>query len=85
MQHAFVDFVAFCKSSPPLVYALPTRCSRSWQFILSLAKGFVTGPQGCGRFVLCKVPRLSYANRLRCILSVNYSRYGSCAAGSCKT
>jgi len=28
----------------------PTGCKRSWKFILSLPKGFVTGPQGCLRY-----------------------------------
>ena len=27
---------------------VPTPCRRSWKFILSLSKGFVTGPHLCG-------------------------------------
>ena len=33
------------------VYSRKTHwCKRSWKFTLSLSKGFVTGPQGCGRY-----------------------------------
>jgi hypothetical protein len=43
----------------------PIGCKRSWKPALSLSKGFVTGPQGCGRYATFTFPSRHQAGQNR--------------------